>query len=65
MFTLQFPEDQSLNCFLKAYKYYPENQDYGLGKLMLIMCQNLSVARELVGDRRMYGKEKYEHGRVI
>ena len=43
---------------LKAYKYYPKNQDYGLGKLMLLsMCQNLLVARELVGDRRMYGKE--------
>ena len=56
-FTFQFPEDQSLNCFLKAYKYYPKNQDCGLGKLMLSMCQNLLVARELVGDRRIYGKE--------
>lgn len=27
---------------------------------MLSMCENFLVARELVGDRRMYGKESMD-----
>ena len=34
-----------------------KHQNYDFSKLMCSMCQNLLLAKELAGDRRVYGEE--------